>query len=115
MTSKQSQAQFTAPIFKTANGDQLLITITGNVNKYISSRQLKCNWPDAEGVDTSFSVAVGQKRFDLTMKHVVQVATTREQTQHRYVIANLGKILLNLVCSCRSSLHCVRLLNYSSF
>jgi hypothetical protein len=110
MTSKRIQ-QFHAPVFKTVNGDRLLVTVPYH-NDYLSSRQIKCNWPDADEVHTNFLAAVGRQEYDLEVKHVVQVANTREQTQHRYIIQNFGKnILLRIVIfskaySLRRSLIC---------
>jgi hypothetical protein len=93
MTSIKKKKLFSAPVFKNAIGDQLLITIAHRrLSQYLSSRQIICNWPDAEGVDTSFVVTAGHKEFDLEIKHVVQVAITREQVQHRYILQNHGKI-----------------------
>jgi len=92
MTSKSTWQQFKAPVFKTANGDRLLITVPyGRHTQYLSSRQIKCNWPDAEGVHTNFLAAVGGQDFELGINHTVQVAQSREQIQHRYIIQKFGK------------------------
>lgn len=92
MTSKRNQQLFIAPVFKTANGDRLLITfLYSRHTQYLSSRQIKCNWPDAEGVDTSFPAVIGRQVYDLGIRHTVQVAQSREQTQQRYSMQNFGK------------------------
>ncbi|KAH7623329.1 hypothetical protein Ndes2526B_g01755 [Nannochloris sp. 'desiccata'] len=93
MTSKRNQQLFIAPVFKTANGDRLLITfLYSRHTQYLSSRQIKCNWPDAEGVDTSFPAVIGRQVYDLGIRHTVQVAQSREQTQQRYSMQNFGPI-----------------------
>jgi hypothetical protein len=94
MTSKNQPQLFTAPVFKNANGDQLIVTFS-DFRKYLSSRQVKCNWPGAQTAEIHFvatiATAGGRKQFDLTIKQSVQISISRDQIQHRYTLCGFGK------------------------